>query len=264
MDNNAKETFIHPTAIVHPKAQLGIGVKVGAFSIIGESVRVNDFTEIQDHVCIQGNTEIGKAVRIFPFAVIGAEPQHLHYKQEPTRVEIGDQTIIRESVTVHRGTAQGSGVTSVGKGTYLMAYVHVAHDCEVGSHAILCNTVQLAGHVTVGDYANIGGLTGVAQFCRVGKFCYVGGASMLRKDLPPFLMGKGNDFEVQGINSVGLNRQGIENTTIGHLKNLYKIFYLQNLTASQAIERATIEMGDVSEVREFIDFIKNSKQGFIR
>ena len=262
--SNPKDTLIHPTALVHPKAQLGTGVKVGAFSIVGESVRIDDFTEVQDHVCIQGNTEIGKAVRIFPFVVIGAEPQHLHYKQEPTQVRIGDKTIIRENVTIHRGTAQGTGVTSIGIGTYLMAYVHVAHDCEVGSNAIICNAVQLAGHVSVGDFANIGGLTGVAQFCRVGKFCYVGGASMIRKDLPPFLMGKGNDFEVQGINSVGLSRQGFESPTIGQLKNLYKIFYLQNLTASQAIERASTEMGDIPEVREFIDFIKNSKQGFVR
>lgn len=264
MSDTSKDTFIHPTAIVHPKAELGVGVKVGAYAVIGESVTINDFSEIQNHVCIQGETQIGKRVRVFPFSVIGAEPQHLQYKQEPTRVEIGDETLVRESVTIHRGTAQGSGLTSVGSKVYLMAYVHVAHDCEIGSQSIICNAVQLAGHVSVGEFANIGGLTGVAQFCRVGKFCYVGGASMIRKDLPPYLMGKGNDFEVQGVNSIGLSRQGIESGTIHILKTLYKIFYLQNLTASQAIERTLTELGDVPEVKEFINFIKSSKQGFIR
>jgi len=243
---------------------LGVGVKIGAFSVVGDSVAIDDFTQVREHVSLQGLTQIGKEVQIFPFAAIGGEPQHLHYKQEPTRVEIGNKTVIRESVTIHRGTAQGTGLTSIGESVYLMAYSHVAHDCEVGSHAIICNSVQLAGHVTVGEYANIGGLTGVVQFCRVGKFCYVGGCSMIRKDLPPFLMGKGNEFEVQGINSVGLSRQGVSNETIQELKKLYKIFYLQNLTVSQAIERASMEIGQVPQVNEFITFLKHSKQGFMR
>lgn len=258
------ESFIHPTAIVHPKANLGHRVRVGAYSIIGEGVHLGDDCELQEHVSIRGNTTLGRAVRVFPFSVIGSEPQHLHYKQEPTLTEIGDRTIIRESVTIHRGTAQGTGKTQIGSDSYLMAYAHVAHDCEIGSHVIICNSVQLAGHVVVEDYANIGGLTGVVQFCRVGKFCYVGGCSILRKDLPPYLMGKGNDFEVQGINSIGLTRQGVSEETIQKVKKLYKIFYLQNLTVSAAMEKATVELGSFPEGKHFIDFIQKSKLGFIR
>lgn len=259
-----KPTLIHPTAVVHPKAQLGMGVKVGAYSVLGEGVSVGDGSEIQEHVVLTGRTNLGKNVRVFPFAVVGSEPQHLHYKQESTEVEVGDNTILREYVTVHRGTSLGTGKTSVGRNCYIMAYAHIAHDCEVGSSVILCNSVQLAGHVVVEDHANIGGLTGVVQFCRVGKFCYVGGASMIRKDLPPFLMGKGNDFEVQGINSIGLSRQGFSSETVQQLKTLYKIFYLQNLTVAQAIEKAGMEMGTLPEVQHFIDFVKSSKLGFIR
>jgi UDP-N-acetylglucosamine acyltransferase len=258
------ETVIHPTAIIHPKAQLGHRVRVGAYSVIGEGVSIGDDSNLQEHVSIRGNTTLGKAVQVFPFAVLGSEPQHLHYHQEPTLTEIGDRTIIRESVTVHRGTAQGTGKTTIGSDSYLMAYAHVAHDCVVGSHVILCNAVQLAGHVVVEDYANIGGVSGVVQFCRVGKFCYIGGGTLLRKDLPPYLMGKGNEFEVQGINSIGMSRRGISNETIQKLKSLYKIFYLQNLTVSSAVEKAVSELGSLPEAQHFIDFVQNSKVGFVR
>ncbi|NBT59154.1 acyl-[acyl-carrier-protein]--UDP-N-acetylglucosamine O-acyltransferase, partial [bacterium] len=151
MANSSIESQIHPTAIIHPEAQLGNRVRVGAYSVIGEGVVLGDECELQEHVSIRGNTILGKGVRVFPFAVIGSEPQHLHYKQEPTLTEIGDRTVIRESVTVHRGTTQGTGKTKIGSDSYLMAYAHVAHDCEIGSHVILCNAVQLAGHVVVED-----------------------------------------------------------------------------------------------------------------
>lgn len=264
MSDLLEPTRIHPTAIIHPKAQVGHGVHIGAFSVIGEGVTIGDGCELQEHVSIRGNTTLGKAVRVFPFAVIGSEPQHLQYKQEPTLTEIGDRTVIRESVTIHRGTSKGTGKTIIGPDCYLMAYAHVAHDCEVGSHVILCNSVQLAGHVVVEDYANIGGVSGVVQFCRVGKFCYVGGGTLLRKDLPPYLMGKGNEFEVQGVNTVGLSRRGMTTETIQQLKNLYKIFYLQNLTVNAAIEKAVVEVGTLPEVKHFIDFVQNSKVGFAR
>lgn len=264
MTDQPQETYIHPSAIVHPKAQLGHRVRIGAFSVIGEDVKIGDDCDLQEHVCVRGDTTLGAGVKIFPFAVIGSEPQHLQYKQEPTTTEIGARTIIRESVTVHRGTSKGSGKTIIGSDSYLMAYTHVAHDCEVGSHVILCNSVQLAGHVVVEDYANIGGVSGVVQFCRVGKFCYIGGGTLLRKDLPPYLMGKGNEFEVQGVNAVGLSRQGIGNETIQKLKGLYKIFYLQNLTVSAAIEKAIVELGTIPEAKHFIDFVQNSKVGFVR
>jgi UDP-N-acetylglucosamine acyltransferase len=255
---------IHPTAIIHPKAQIGAGTQVGAFSIIGENVILGDHCEIHEHVVIKGNTRVGKSAKIFPFAVIGMEPQHLKYNGAPTTVEIGDNVIIREAVTIHRGTEFGGGKTVVADGSFLMAYTHVAHDCYVGKSAIVCNAVQLAGHVVLEDYVTIGGASEVAQFCRVGRYCYVGGGSTLRKDLPPFLVGKDNEFKVQGINVVGLERHGFSPSTIQRLKALYKIFYLQNLTVNQAIEKVLAEVGHGDEVTLFIDFIKTSKVGFIR
>ncbi|NBX81604.1 acyl-ACP--UDP-N-acetylglucosamine O-acyltransferase [bacterium] len=264
MDKIQTETVIHPSAVVHPKAQIGKGVKIGPYVVIGEHTEIGDRSDIQEHASIRGHTRLGSEVTVFPFALVGAEPQHLHYRNEPTLTEVGDRTTIREFVTIHRGTPVGTGKTVIGTDTFLMAYAHVAHDCQVGSHVIICNSVQLAGHVIVEDRANIGGLTGVVQFCRVGKYCYVGGGSLIRKDLPPYLMGKGNEFEVQGVNAVGLTRSGMNADTVQKLKQLYKIFYLQNLTVSQAIEKAVTEFGTIPEVQHFIQFIQNSKMGFAR
>lgn len=261
LSQNAK---IHPTAIVHPGAELGEATTVGSYSIIGENIVTGKNCEIGEHVVIRGITRLGDGVRIYPFATLGADPQHLNYKGEPTRVEIGNRVVIREGVTIHRGTRFGNHVTVVKDDAYLMAYCHVAHDCVVGKKAILTNAVLLAGHVTVDDYAFIGGMTGIAQFCRVGKYCFTAGGSILRKDLPPFLMGKGNDFEVQGVNIVGLARHGFSGATIGRLKKLYKIFYHQNLTVSQALAKIDDELGPSDEVRVFVDFVKETKVGFIR
>jgi UDP-N-acetylglucosamine acyltransferase len=211
-----------------------------------------------------GNTVIGENVKVFPFAVIGQEPQHFKYKNEPTLTEVGNHCTIREFVTIHRGTELGGGITKIGESTYLMAYSHVAHDCLIGSHVIICNTAQIAGHVVIEDHATIGGLVGVVQFCRVGKFAYVGGSSTIRKDLPPFLVGKGHEFEIQGVNVVGLSRKGFNSDTIKDLKKVYKLFYLQGHVASVAIEKAALEFPENSEVRHFIDFVKNSKVGVIR
>jgi UDP-N-acetylglucosamine acyltransferase len=255
---------IHPTAIVHPNAKLGKGTIVGPYTLIDEHVTIGERCEIQDHVVLRGHTSIGNECRIFPFAVVGTEPQHLKYQGEPTKVEIADKVILREAVTVHRGTEFGGGKTVIGENGYFMAYAHVAHDCLIGKNAIICNAVQLAGHVVIEDSVTIGGASEIAQFCRVGRYCYVGGGSTLRKDLPPFLVGKDNEFKVQGINVVGLERNGFSPMTINRLKALYKIFYLQNLTVNQAIEKTMTEVGESDEVRLFIDFIKSSKVGFTR
>ncbi len=179
-------------------------------------------------------------------------------------MEIGDRVVLRESVTVHRGTEFGGGKTVIGDDGYFMAYSHVAHDCIIGKKAIVCNTVQLAGHVIVGDSVIIGGASEVAQFCRVGSYCYVGGGSTLRKDLPPFLVGKDNEFKVQGINVVGLERHGYAPEAIQRLRKLYKIFYMQGLTVSQAIEKVVTDIGETDEVKVFLDFVRSSKVGFIR
>jgi UDP-N-acetylglucosamine acyltransferase len=255
---------IHPTAIIDPDAHLGEGTRVGPYSIIEAGVRLGKNCDIQSHVVLRGDTQIGDDVKIFPFAVVGSEPQHLHYKGEPTRVIVGNRVTIRESVTIHRGTKVGTGVTQVGDETLLMAYTHVAHDCSVGANVIIANSVQLAGHVEIGESVVIGGQSEIAQFCRVGKYCYVGGGSTLRKDLPPFLVGKGNEFEVQGINVVGMTRHGFSSDTVHKLKTLYKIFYLQQLTVNQALEKITIEIPDCEEARWFCQFIKSSKAGIIR
>lgn len=257
-------TLIHPTALVDGQAQLGKGTRVGAYSIVGPDVVTGENCDIQEHVIIRGKTTLGNEVKVFPFCVLGGEPQHLGYKGEPTTVEIHNRVILRESCTVHRGTIMGTGKTIIHDDAYLMAYTHVAHDCEVGQKAIICNSVQLAGHVIIENNVVIGGQSEIAQFCRVGRFCYVGGGSTIRKDLPPFLVGKGNDFQVQGINVIGLEKNGFSPVSISRLKKLYKIFYIQKNTVSQAIERTVSEMGNTDEVGLFLNFIQSSTAGFIR
>ncbi len=255
---------IHPTAIVHENAQLGEGTEIGPYSIIGGQTITGKNCTIQEHVVLRGITQLGESVAVFPFVTIGADPQHLLYKGEPTRVVIGDRVVLREGVTVHRGTAMGGGVTTVKDDAYLMAYSHVAHDCVVGKNVIITNAVLLAGHVLVDDHAVVGGMSAIAQHCRVGKYCYIGGGSILRKDLAPFLTGKGNDFEIQGVNVVGLNRRGFSSEAIAQIKKLYKIFYLKNLTVTKALAEAEREFDCSDEVKVFLDFIHGSKLGLIR
>ncbi len=256
--------LLHPTAIIHPGAKLGAGTRVGPYSIIDEGAVLGENCEIHSHVVVRGQVTLGDQVTIYPFSVIGGEPQHLGYKGEPTTVTIGSRSVLRESVTIHRGTVSGGGKTTIGEDAYLMAYSHVAHDCSVGRGVIFANAVNLAGHVSVGDYVTIGGLTGVVQHCRIGMYCYLGGASMVRKDIPPFLVGKGNDFEVQGINVVGLERRGFNVETVSRLRKLYKIFFRQNLTVAQATEKILGELGQTDEVKAFLDFVRGSKLGFER
>lgn len=255
---------VHPTAIVHPKAELGENTSVGAFSIVGEHVRLGRNCEIQEHVVLRGHTRIGDDAKIFPFALIGAEPQHLKYQGEPTTVEIGNRVTLRESVTVHRGMPFDKGTTKIGDDCFIMAYVHVAHDCVVGKNVIIANTTQLAGHAEIEDFATVGGSSAVAQHCRVGRYCYVGGGSVLRKDMAPFTVGKGNDFEIQGINVVGLTRHNFSDESLATLKSLYKIFFMQNLTASQARDKILTTLGEKDEVKVFLDFLDSSKMGLIR
>lgn len=257
-------SLIHPTAIVHPKAKLGAGTKVGAFSIIGEHVQLGENCEVQEHVVMRGHTRVGDQVVIYPFSVIGAAPQHLKYANEPTTVEIGNRVTLRESVTVNCGTEFGHKTTRIGDDCFIMAYAHVAHDCVIGRGVIVANTVQIAGHVVVEDYATLGGQSAIAQHCRVGRYCYIGGGSIIRKDLCPFMLGKGNEFEVQGINAVGLSRAGFNSATLQRLKTLYKIFYLQGLTVTQATDKILTELGETDEVKVFLDFVKESKIGFAR
>lgn len=255
---------VHHTSLVSPEARLGENVTIGPYSIIESGVVVGAHTEIREHVIIRSGVSIGTHSRIHPFTVVGEEPQHLKYQGEPTLVKIGNQVTLREGVTVHRGTVFGRFETTVGDGTLIMAYSHVAHDCVVGNDVILANAVQLAGHVEIGSGVTIGGHSAVAQFLRIGSHCYIGGGSVIRKDVLPFLLGKGSDFEVQGVNTVGLTRKGFSDESIRRLRSAYRILFLQKLTVPQALEKISVELGDSGEIREFLDFIKMSKNGFHR
>lgn len=261
MDTN---DFIHSTAIVHPNAKLGKGTRVGPYSIIGADVVTGENCDIQEHVVIRGRVRLGNECKVFPFSVVGGEPQHLGYKNEPTEVVIGDRVVLRESVTVHRGTVAGGGITRIGNNCLIMAYTHVGHDCIVGNKVIIVNSVQLAGHVVVEDFVTLGGQSEVVQFCRIGKYCYIAGGSTIRKDIPPFLTGKGNEFQVQGINKVGMERAGLSSERISRIKQMFKIFYLQNLTVSQAMEKIASELPNNEDADAFLRFIKSSKAGIHR
>jgi UDP-N-acetylglucosamine acyltransferase len=262
MANNQFEK--HPTAQVHPDALIGEGTQIGAFSIVDAKVKIGKNCQIHDHVIIRDYTSLGDDVSIFPFAVIGSAPQHLKYKGEPTSVEIGNRVTLRENVTVHKGTTIGISKTIIGDDAYIMAYGHIAHDCIIGKQVIIANATQLAGHVEIGDHAVLSGLSGITQFCRVGPHCFIGGASMLRRDLPPFLTGKGNDFRVQSVNSVGLSRRGFSPEAVAQIKKMFKIFYRRGHTVSQAIERITMDIENIPERKTFLDFIETSKMGIIR
>jgi UDP-N-acetylglucosamine acyltransferase len=255
---------IHPTAIVGSRAVLGEGVTIGAYSIVEDGARIGAGCRIAEHVIIRSRVILGERVQVYPGAVLGEDPQHLKAKGEDADVIVGDDTILREMVTVHRGTEGGINKTTIGKRALIMAYNHIAHDCQVGDGVIMANACQLAGHVTIEPYANLGGATLIPQHLRVGRYSFLGAGSMLRKDVPPFVIGKGSPFEVMGINTVGLERNGFSPPTIRRLRNLYKVFFLGKGTVSQAIERVAAEIGDHDEVRLFLDFVRSSEAGIAR
>lgn len=256
---------VHPTAQIHPNAKLGKGTHVGAFSMIGPDIETGPNCNIQENVILRGHVKIGEGANIFPFAVIGGAPQHLKYKGEPTRVLMGDRVTIREAATVNLGTTFGNEQTVIGDDVFLMAYAHVAHDCVIGKSVIVANAVQLAGHVILEDYVQVGGLSAIAQHCRVGRYSYIGGGSILRQDVLPFCLGKGTDpFKIQGINVIGLKRKNFSEETIAGIKRIFKIFYRQGLTTTQAMEKIVQEVGETDETKIFSDFINQSRVGFIR
>ncbi len=256
-----KTTFIHPTAIVSPEAELGDGVRIGAYSIIGPNVNIRDRCTIGPHVVIEGHTYIEEDARIFQFASIGAAPQDLKYTGEPTGLEIGAGTIIRESVTIHRGTEEGRGVTSIGKLCMLMAYSHVAHDCKLSDNVILANSVAMGGHVTIGKHATIGGLCAIHQFCTIGEYAFMGGMSGTNKDIPPYTMYWGQRENLSGLNTIGLRRHGFSPRTIKALRDAYRIIFTQADTITEGVRLAEARYPDVPEVRRFTEFIKTSKRG---
>lgn len=256
--------MIHQTAIVHPGAKLGANVSVGAYSIIGEHVQIGDNTEIGPHVVIEGHTTIGRDNRIFQFSSIGAEPQDKKYAGEPTRLEIGDRNVIREFCTFNLGTIQDGGVTRLGNDNWIMAYVHLAHDCQVGNHTIFANNAQLAGHCHVGDHAILGGFTVVHQFVRIGAHSMTGMGTILFQDLPPYVTAAGNTASPYGINSEGLKRRGFSSEAVMALKRAYRAIYKSGLTLEEAKAKLEADVAKHPEYQLLLDFLAVSKRGIVR
>mgnify|MGYP000913296514 CR=1 FL=1 len=256
--------MIHPTAIISSGARLGANVEVGAYSIIGEQVEIGDNTVIGPHVVISGRTRIGCDNRVYQFCSLGEPPQDKKHRGEPTELQIGDRNTIREFCTFNLGTALDVGVTRVGDDNWIMAYVHIAHDCQVGSRTVFANNAQLAGHVHVGDWAILGGFTGVHQFCRIGAHAMTAGGSVLTQDLPPYVMAAGNPAGPYGINAEGLKRRGFSAEAMLALKRAYRTIYKSGLMLEEACARLQADVVAHPEIQPLLDFIAVSKRGIIR
>lgn len=254
---------IHPSAIIHPGAELEDDVEVGAYSIVGPTVKIGAATRIMPHVFLDGRTTIGSHCTIFPFASIGTQTQDLKFKGGTTFVEIGDHTTLREYVTVNSGTNEGD-VTRVGSRCHIMAYSHIAHQCTIGNDVIMSNAGTLAGHVTVEDFTIIGGLCGIHQFVRMGRMCIIGGCSKTTQDIPPYMMADGNPARIHGLNSVGLQRRNVPEKAQRALKEAYKILYRQQLVTHKALDKIRAEITSCPEVEYLVTFIEASPRGIAR
>ncbi|MDR2154646.1 MAG: acyl-ACP--UDP-N-acetylglucosamine O-acyltransferase [Burkholderiaceae bacterium] len=262
------ESLIHPTALVDPAAELHGSVRVGPYTVVGPHVRIGADTQIGAHCVIEGRTTIGASNHIFQFTSIGASPQDKKYAGEPTRLEIGEGNTIREFVTISTGTVQDAGVTRLGDDNWIMAYVHIAHDCQLGSHLILANAVQLAGHVHLGDWVFLGGLTGVHQFVRIGAHAMTAFHTRLAQDLPPFVTAGGNPAEAQSINAEGLRRRGFGLERITIIKQMHRLLYRKGLTLDAARQQIDALRGEVAEADADIalmqEFLGSATRGIVR
>jgi UDP-N-acetylglucosamine acyltransferase len=256
--------MIHPSAIIHPQAEIDTDVEIGPYTIIAENVTIGSGTVIGPHVIVDPYVSIGPDCHIFQYASVGAQPQAIKFKGEITYVKIGRGTVVREFATINRGTAFGTGVTEIGEDNLLMAYCHVAHDCQTGRGVILANNATLAGHIVIGDYVTVGGLVAIHQFVRIGAYAYVGGKSAVPKDIPPYVIAAGDRAKLYGLNRVGLKRYGFSESTVNALKKVYRIFFRIGITLNEAIERAQAEVDHLPEVNSFINFIKSSQRGITR
>jgi UDP-N-acetylglucosamine acyltransferase len=253
---------VHPTAIIHPQAKLAADVKIGPYSVIGEGVELGEGTEVMSHSVIDGLTRIGKNNRIFPYASIGLPPQDLKYRGEPTRVEIGDDNSIREFITIHRGTSEGAGVTRMGSHNLLMAYVHVAHDCQLGNHVIMANGASLAGHVEIQDYATVGAFTMIHQFCRIGMYSFLGSATLVNQDILPYSKTSApRPVEVYGANRLGLERRGLAKEDLKELEAAFRLLTRSKLNTTQALEAIAAKNFQSEHVKALVEFIKSSERG---
>lgn len=255
---------IHATAIVHPNAELDSSVEVGAYSIIGEGVRIDASTRVASHVVIQGPTTIGKHNQIFQFSSLGEQPQDKKYAGEPTTLEIGDHNTIREFCTFNRGTVQDKHTTKIGHHNWVMAYVHIAHDCIVGNHTILANNSSLAGHVEIDDHAILGGFTLVHQFCKIGSHVMTAVNSVVFKDIPPYVTAAGYDAAPHGINAEGLKRRGFSPESIAQIKRAYKTLYRNGLSLEEAKQQLSEQMQTCVELKILVEFLGRSTRGIVR
>lgn len=256
---------IHPTAIIEPGAQLGAGVEVGPYAVIGAEVRLGDRCKVAHHASLAGKTEIGPDNVFFPFVSIGEISQDLKYKGEPTYLKIGAGNTFREFTTVNRGTNEESGATTtVGDRNLFLAYNHIAHDCKVGSHCIFSNNATLGGHVVAGDHVTIGGLTAIHQFCRIGSHAMLGGCTKITQDVPPFCLADGNPAKVRTVNVIGLRRHGFAADRIRAIRLAFDFLYDETLNTSQALQKIADECDTTSDVGALLDFVRTSDRGIIR
>ncbi len=255
---------IHPTAFVSKKAVIYEDVIIGHFCVIGDEVTIMKGAKLLSNVVVEGNTVIGENCTIYPFTSIGLPPQDLKYKNEKTGVRIGNNNIIRENVTIHKGSVKGDGLTEIGESNFLMAYTHIAHDCKIGNSIIMANATTLGGHVQVEDFAFIGGLVAVHQFARIGAYCMIGGFSGVAQDVVPYMIASGERAKLYGPNAIGLKRRGFSDETINILKKAYKILFREKNTLNSAIEKLQRNFPDVPEIEYIIDFIGKSERGICR
>ncbi|MFP4475352.1 MAG: acyl-ACP--UDP-N-acetylglucosamine O-acyltransferase [Desulfatibacillaceae bacterium] len=256
--------MIHPTTIIHPEAKIGRDVFIGPYCVIDQEVEIGDGCRLGSHVTVDRYTTIGEGCEIHHHAALGGPPQALRFGGEKSWCRIGPRCLIREFVTVNRGTDFGGGVTEIGEGNMLMAYVHVAHDCRLGNGNVLANAATLAGHITVGDHATIGGLVAIHQFVRVGNYAFIGGKSGITKDVPPYVIAEGHRARLHGLNKVGLKRQGFSEDALTRLKRAYRIIFRIGITFNEAIARVQAEVEPGEEVRYFLEFLTSSERGFLR
>ena len=252
--------MIHPSAIIHPNAQLGSNCHIGPFCVIGEHVSLGAGCKLHSHVVIDGHTTLGAGNELFPFAAIGLKTQDLKWKGGVTRTLIGDHNVFRENTTVHSATNDGDA-TVIGSHNHFLAYTHIAHDCRVGSHIVMSNVGTLAGHVIVEDHAIIGGLAAVHQFCRIGRMAIIGGCSKVVQDVPPFMLADGNPAETKALNKVGLERNGVSEDSQAALKKAFKILFRDGLTVSNALIKIEAELPQLPELQHLVAFVKASERG---
>lgn len=255
---------IHPAAIVEAGAALGEDVEIGPYAYIGPHVEIGSGTHVGAHAVIAGHTRIGVGNRIFSQVALGGPPQDMKYAGEATRLEIGDYNTIREFCTCNTGTVQDKGVTTLGSHNWIMAYVHIAHDCVVGDHVVMANATTLAGHVEIGDWTVLGGMTGVHQFCKVGPHVITAGGSIVLKDIPPYVMAAGNPAHANGINSEGLRRRGLPAGAIERVRRAYKTLYREGLTLAEAMQRLEADAAQSPEVALLLDFLRRVERGIVR